>query len=557
VSLCIGVSFSRRSFVGPLDHPSAHYRSATERLPSALVLDFRILGPAEVARDGVPVPLGGTKQRATLAILLLSANRVVPIDRLADDLYAGAPPVTAVTQVQRHVSELRKLLGAEAIETRAPGYLLRVAPNCLDLERFEQWTERAAHALARGDHDAGLDQLRAALGLWRGAPLADLAYEPFAQTAIARLDELRLTAIEQRLEVELALGRHARVLPELEGLAWDHPLRERLRGLLMLALYRSGRQPEALELYRRTRESLVEEFGIEPSTSLRELERRILAQDPTLDLVSTSARGERTLLAVSSDVERLDVLTSAVAPLVVSGERSLIAAQLVADEREVAVGAAALDARRGELGPRVRTATFTSREPGRDVVRLAVNYDVELILLAGIDSGELPSIVQRAPADLALCSGPIVHWERGDGVFVPFGGGVNDWAALELGAWLASSAGVPLRLVGTASDPSRGRRDASRLLADASLAVQRVVGVAALPVLAAPRDEALREAVDPATVVVAGFPSRWPLEALEDTRLELVRAGRLPIMLVHRGTRPSGLAPRETSTRFSWSLDPA
>ena len=116
---------------------------------------------------------------------------------------------------------------------------------------------------------------------------------------------------------------------------------------------------------------------------------------------------------------------------------------------------------------------------------------------------------------------------------------------------------MPLRLVGTTSDPSRGRRDASRLLADASLAVQRVVGVAALPLLAAPRDEALREAVAPATVVVAGFPSRWPLEVLEDARLELVRAGRLPVLLVRRGTRPSGLAPRESSTRFSWSLDPA
>jgi DNA-binding SARP family transcriptional activator len=549
--------------VRPLDHPAARYRSAIERLPSALVLDFRILGPAEVARDGVLVPLGGAKQRATLAILLLSANRVVPIERLADDLYAGAPPVTAVTQVQRHISELRKLLGAEAIETRAPGYLLRVARGGLDLERFEEWTEEATRALARGDHDAAFDQLRAALGLWRGAPLADLAYEPFAQTAIARLDELRLTAIEQRLEAELALGRHVRVLPELEGLVRDHSLRERLRGLLMVALYRSGRQPEALELYRRTRESLVEEFGIEPSPSLRELERRILAQDPALDLAGTPAPitsslgGERTLLAVSSDIDRLDVLLSAAAPLVAMDDRSLIAAQLVTEEREVTVASAALDARREELSPRVRTASFTSREPGRDVVRLAANYDVELILLEGLDRDGLASIAQRAPADLAVCAGPVVHWETGDGVFVPFGGGINDWAALELGAWLASSAGVPLRLVGTASDPSRGRRDASRLLADASLAVQRVVGVSALPVLVPPRDEALREAVEPATIVVAGFPSRWLLEALEDTRLELMRTGRLPVMLVHRGTRPGGLAPRESRTRFSWSLDPA
>ena len=524
------------------------------------MLDFRILGPAEVARDGVLVPLGGPKQRATLAILLLSANRVVPIERLADDLYAGAPPVTAVTQVQRQISELRKLLGTEAIETRAPGYLLRVEPGCLDLERFEHRTEAATGALARGEHDAALEQLQAALGLWRGAPLADLAYEPFAQTAIARLDELRLAATEQRLEAELALGRHVRVLAELEGLVWDHPLRERLRALLMVALYRSGRQPEALELYRRTRESLVEEFGIEPSASLRELERRILAQDPTLDTAeppAASSGGERTVLAVSSDVERLEVLLSVMSPLLGLADRALIAAQLLADERELDAAAAALDMRRLNLGPRVRTASFTSLELAGDVVRLAVNYDVELILVDGRDHDELAAIAERAPADLAAYSGPGVGWETGNGVFVAFGGGVNDWAALELGAWLASSARVPLRLVGTASDPSRGRRDASRLLADASLAVQRVVGVAALPLLAAPRDEALREVVEPATVVVAGFPSRWPLEALQDTRLELVRSGRLPVLLVHRGTRPGGLAPRESSTRFSWSLVPA
>jgi DNA-binding SARP family transcriptional activator len=536
--------------------PAATEPLSTGYRPCSLV-EFRILGPLEVTRNGVPVPLGGPKQRATLAILLLSVNRVVPIERLADDLYAGAPPVTAVTQVQRQVSELRKLIGADAIETRAPGYALRVGPDCLDLERFERWTEEAALALERGQPQAAIERLRDALDLWRGAPLADLTYEPFAQTAIARLDELRLTAIEQRLEAELALGRHARVLAELETLVWDQPLRERLRGLLMLALYRSGRQAEALDVYRRTRESLVEEFGIEPSASLRELERRILAQDASLDPAPTAppAEAERALLAVSFDDGRLDVLLSVARPLVALPGRSLIAARLLTDEREVAPAAAALNERRAALGQSLRTAAFTSLEPARDVVRLATNYDVELILFDGPEPTELPAIVQRSPADLAVCSGSAVDWDGGGGVFVPFGGGENDWAALELAAWLASGAGVALRIVGTAGDPSRGRRDASRLLADASLAVQRVVGVVAEPLLAAPREEALREAVEPATVVVAGFPSRWPLKALRDVRLGLVRAGRPPVLLVHRGTRPSGLAPRESRTRFSWSLD--
>jgi hypothetical protein len=245
-----------------------------------------------------------------------------------------------------------------------------------------------------------------------------------------------------------------------------------------------------------------------------------------------------------------------VRPLVGAPGRSLIAARLLSDEQDVAPAAAALNESRAALGPSVRTAAFTSVEPARDVVRLATNYDVELILLDGIEAAELASIVQRAPADVAVCSGPRVNWEESGGVFVPFGGSEHDWAALELAAWLASASHAPLRLVGTAGDPTRGRRDASRLLADASLAVQRVVGVAAEPLLAAPREDALREAVEPATFVVAGFPSRWPLEALADVRLGLVRAGRLPVLLVHRGTRPSGLAPRESRTRFSWSLDP-
>src|SRR6185437_13864040 len=243
--------------------------------------------------------LGGAKQRATLAILLLQANRVVGVERLADDLYAGAPPVTAVTQVQRQVSELRKVLGADAIETRSPGYVLHVEPEHLDLDRFERATYDADQALGRGEAQAAADLLERGLALWRGAPLADLAYESFARTAIERLDELRLVALEQRFEAELALGRHPSVLSDLEALVWEHPLRERLRGQLMLALYRAGRQADALDVYRKTRELLVGELGIEPSRSLQELERQILRQDETLDVASvkpTAADLDRTLL---------------------------------------------------------------------------------------------------------------------------------------------------------------------------------------------------------------------------------------------------------------------
>ena len=539
---------------------------ARYRLPSAHVLEFSILGPLEVFDDGRPVRLGGPKQRAALAILLLSANRVVSVERLADDLYAGAPPVTAVTQVQRQVSELRKALGTEVIETRSPGYALHVEPERLDLDRFERWTHEAAQALDRSEPEAAVGLLEDALRLWRGAPLADVAYEPFAQTAIGRLEELRLAALEQRFEAELALGRQGSALAELEVLVWDNPLRERLRGLLMLALYRAGRQAEALEVYRTTRETLVAELGIEPSRALAELQRAILAHDPSLDLSQpseTRVEAERTVLVASFDGDRTDALLSVALPLVSLPDRALLVARLLSEEDDVPAAAAALNARRESFDVPARVAAFTSLEPARDVVRLAMNYDVELVLLdapAALDSDRLPAdlsaIAERSPADVAALSGPAPDWHGGDGVFVPFGGGESDWAALALGAWLAAGARVPLRLVGTKADPSRGQRDASRLLADASLATQRVVGVAAEPLLADATEEAFLAAVAPASVVVAGLPARWRAEGLGTIRRALVRAGRPPVLLVHRGTRPGGLAPRESLTRFSWSLEP-
>jgi DNA-binding SARP family transcriptional activator len=507
------------------------------------VRDFRILGPIEVQLDGQPVRLGGPKQRASLAILLLNANRVVSVERLADALYAGAPPVTAVTQVQRQISELRKLVGADAIETRAPGYCLRVDPERLDLGRFERLTEDAAEALERNERQGATELLREALGLWRGPPLADLTYESFAQPAIARLEELRLDAIEQRIQTELELGRHARVLAELETLASEHPLREAPRALLMLALYRAGRQAEALDLYRRTRESLVKEYGIEPSASLRKLERMVLTQDPALDLSAAApstrtSDPERTVLVAARETERLDALLAVAAPVAELPGRALIVARLLADEGQVPGAAAGLAERRAGLGDSVRTAAFTSRDPALDIARLAADYDVELVLADGSAKAEL------LQADLALFSGTAVEWTGGEGIFVPFGGADNDWAALGVAAWLASAAERPLKLVGTAGDPSRGRRDASRLLADASLAVQRVVGVTAEPLLAEPTREALRAAVEPATLVVTGFSGRTSVEA-----------GERPLLVVQRGVRPGALAPRESRTRFSWSLE--
>ena len=530
------------------------------------MLEFGILGPIAVADEHGPIRLGGPKQRATLAILLLGANRVVPVERLADDLYGGAAPVTAVTQVQRQVSELRQLLGdASAIETRSPGYVIRIAPGQLDLNRFERLTERAAQVRARGEAQQAAVLFREALGLWRGGALADLADEPFARVAIERLEEIRLAAIERRIDAELALGRHAELVGELQELVAAHPFGERFREQLMLALYRSGRQTDALTAYRATREALVEQFGIEPTPALRMLERAILTQDRSLDLTEAdeeaTTRSRRPVLVLPSAEGAVDGLLGLAAPLARVHARELIVARLLAHGDDVTSASAALNTRREALDLDLRTAAFTTSAWVDDADRLASTFDVALVLFdapSDVASPQLPDdvagLLERSAADVALVAGAAPDWMRGDGVFVPFGGGVHDWAALELAAWLASAMDLPLRLVGTKADASLGRRDASRLLADAALAVQRVVGVPSEPLLAEPNDASLVAAVEPATVVVLGVSPRWRLDGIGAARRLLVRNACSPTLLVHGGPRPGGLAPRESGTRFTWSI---
>jgi class 3 adenylate cyclase len=254
---------------------------------SANSVEFRILGPLEVLEDGRLLNLGGGKQRTLVAVLLLNANRVVPSDRLIDALWEDEPPETAQKALQVYVSHLRKALGKDRLVTNVPGYLLRVEEGELDLERFEGLVE-----------EGGAERLKEALSLWRGPPLADFAYARFARSAIARLDELRLEVLEERIEADLAAGRPAALVGELEALVQDHPLRERLRFLLMLALYRSRRQAEALAVYKDARGTLVDELGIEPTQALRELENAILRQDPALDISVKAEPDVETLPAV-------------------------------------------------------------------------------------------------------------------------------------------------------------------------------------------------------------------------------------------------------------------
>ena len=239
---------------------------------------MRMLGPLEALVDGVSVPLGGPKQRALLAVLLLNANDVVPRDVLIDELWGGSPPPAAAAFVQNCVFRLRKEIGKDTLETQTPGYRLRIDPDSVDARRFERLVREARPLPARERAAA----LREALELWRGTPLSDLAYWSFAQDVIRNLEEQRVNALQTRLEAELELGQHREAIGELDGLVREHPTHERLRWLQMLALHRSDRRMDALAAYQGVRLAIVEESGMEPGEELRALQRRILQDDPTL-----------------------------------------------------------------------------------------------------------------------------------------------------------------------------------------------------------------------------------------------------------------------------------
>src|SRR5262245_40198224 len=378
-------------------------------------MEFRILGPLEVADRGDSLDLGGARQRAVLALLLTRPNEVVSTDRLIDELWGREPPRTALNTVQYYVSQLRKLLGAQRIVTRPPGYAIQVEPGELDLERFERLLER-------GDAEA----LHEALGLWRGPALADFAYESFAADEIARLEELRILALEKRIDADLELGRHAELVGELERLVAQHPLRERLRGQLMLTLYRSGRQAEALAAYQSARSALVEELGIEPGSALQELERALLRQDPSLIAAAARAPAKQRSILVVPLGGSLDAPLALAELLARRPPREVIVAGLVARGHDLAGAAAELAGRREALvqrGVRARVAVYTSEVPGEEAALLAREQDVDLVLVdapeglleAGAPGADLETLLQTAPCDvgvLARCEALAVDASR-------------------------------------------------------------------------------------------------------------------------------------------------
>ena len=246
-------------------------------------LSFQLLGRLEAHCDGVEVDLGPRKQRAVLALLLLNANRVVSTERLIDDLWGDSPPTTARAALQVYVAGLRKALGNDGatLRTRAPGYVLEVEDGALDLDRF---TQLCAEAHESPDPERRAALLHDALELWRDEPLPELRPKPFSSAAVAQLDQLRLRALEERIDADLALGRDATLVTELEALVAEHPYREGLRAQLMLTLYRSGRQAGALDVYQAGRRTLQDDLGLQPGKELRDLEAAILRQDEALSV---------------------------------------------------------------------------------------------------------------------------------------------------------------------------------------------------------------------------------------------------------------------------------
>jgi DNA-binding SARP family transcriptional activator len=521
-------------------------------------MEFRILGPLEVVEGDRPIALGGARQRALLALLLTRPNFVVSTDRLVDELWGAQPPKAALNTVQYYVSQLRKSLGADRILTRSPGYLIRIEPGELDLERFEA-------LLGQADPEA----LREALALWRGPALADLAFEPFAQAETARLEELRLAALERRIDLDLESGQAAELVGELEALIAGHPLRERLRGQLMLALYRGGRQAEALAAFQAARATLVQGLGIEPSTALQELERGILRHDPVLlvgEGKAAAASRHRSVIVASIETDALDSLLAIAQPLARSvPPRELILVRLV-DSADLGPSWRLLHERADSLveaGIAARAAVFTSPDPGGALMRLADEQAADLVLIdatADFLRAGTPDDLAGAVLGSASCDvGVIVRREPqalgpGQPILVPFTGADHDWAAVELAAWIAHASGAFLRLLGREADRTSDKQDASRLLASASLLVQRVVRVPTEPLLVSGGRNGIVDATSDAGLLVFGLSERWRQEGLGETRLGIARDAACSSLIVRKGLKPGGIAPDASVKRFTWSL---
>jgi DNA-binding SARP family transcriptional activator len=439
-------------------------RATAARPPAAgPAVRYLLLGPVVALVDGGAVELGGPRQRGVLVVLLTQAGSVVPASRIIDAVWGDEPPASAANLVQGSISQLRKAVGRDAIHTRGAGYVARIEPDALDLHVFERLARAGCVALQDRRFEEAAELLREALALWRGPALADLADQSFLEHEAARLEEMRLLALERAVEADLACGRHADALAEVEELVHAHPLRERPRELMMRALYGTGRQAEALETYRRTRATFVDELGIEPGPALRELEHAILRQDRSLAPPATSGSGPapsttdrlRTLLVAPLGASVPEGLLALAEKLARQPPREIVLAEIVTDGSELARVSRRLHESREKLrrdGVEARAAAFTSVSPGADLARLAAEQDIDLLLSDApehlLEDGRLVTLLERAPCDVGVLVG---GGELRGPVVVPFAGAAHDWTAVEIGAWLARNNGEPLRLAGAST----------------------------------------------------------------------------------------------------------
>jgi DNA-binding SARP family transcriptional activator len=484
---------------------------------------FRLLGPLEVTDGDELVSVGSGKRGALLAYLLLHANEVVPADRLIEELWAGRAPATVAKSLHVHVSQLRKELGRgngrgdEILRTRGGGYVAEVAPEDVDIRRFERLLAEGRRA---GDPDTAAATLREAISMWRGPALADFAYEPFAQREITRLEELRLDALEARVEADLALGRHGELVGELEALVDEHPLREHLRGQLMLALYRSGRQADALATFREGRARLVEELGLEPGPELRELEAAILGQRPEL----APPRGPPRIRRASPPAPPPRRRTRLRIALALAAGALLIACAVVfaltRDRQPSPTAAPApLDLARNSIASvgRDGSVRFASPLPGRPTALVAEGETAWIATVAspalvGVDLGTR-SIVRTValpirPGSVALGEGTVWVADAGRGVAVRVRPGYDEISA-------------PIRFGrrGAASRVSTVAARGALWIADGSGSLSRVD--------AATSDVTRVPAGRPVAAVAAAGDAVWAISADPPSALRVDAAGKV------------------------------
>ena len=520
---------------------------------------MRVLGPFEVEGDDGLLALGSARRRALLALLTLNAGRVVGAERLVDALWGESPPRTATHVLQVYVSDLRQVLPDDVLVTASPGYVLRLPADAVDLTEFERLLARGRMTLAAGDPAAAAVALDAALSLWRGPVLEDLAHEGFVQVEARRLEELRLAAREMRATAALSVGEDGDLVADLLSLVAEHPFRERSHALLMRTLAAQGRQADALEVFAAVRTRLSDELGIEPGQELRAAQAAVLRQDVLRaelpQNVPSVAAG--VVVAVGRDPARLSELARTASCAATAAGRELVTVAMLdaASTDSVALpaaAAAAAAAQRSVPGPG-RSAAFRSRDLAGDLAVLAAEHDADLVVLdaagligpQGLLAGWVVAALSDLTADVALLPGTTPP--AGASFVVPFGGSEHDWAAAELAALLVRRAGTSLRVVGAMTDDD----DGSRLVARVGLAVQRAVGITVEPALAEPTVPALLAAMAGSAAVV-GVSERWRSEGLGRFRQQLADA--MPgTLVVRRGVRAGLLAPRSSHTRFAWS----